>query len=74
MLTNPWQNYQDTPEQEDKENFYDLQAVMDVSWRNILLTSDMNVKVGSDNIGQEFTMGTEGLGIMNENGQMFTDC
>jgi len=34
---------------------------------------DMNVKVDSNNVGREFIMGKEGLGNMNENGELFTD-
>ena len=33
----------------------------------------MNAKVGSDNTGREFTMGKEGLGEINENGEMFAN-
>ena len=34
---------------------------------------DMNPKVGADNTGKELIMGTEALGVINENGEKFTD-
>ncbi|XP_053373668.1 craniofacial development protein 2-like [Mercenaria mercenaria] len=34
---------------------------------------DMNAKVGNNNVGNEFIMGKEGLGEMNDNGELFTD-
>ena len=34
---------------------------------------DMNAKVGADNTGKELIMGTEALGVINENGEKFTD-
>jgi len=47
--------------------------VIDKSARRdiILLIGDMNAKVGSDNTVTEFTMGKDGLGEINENGEMF---
>ena len=35
----------------------------------LLVISDLNAKVGSDNTGRESNMGTHGCGIMNDNGQ-----
>jgi len=59
---------------EDKETFYELlQKEIDATPPHDLLTllGDANVKVGSENIGWEGTMGNEGLGTMSENGQRF---
>ena len=61
---------------EDKDNFYNqLQTVLDRAHRRdiTLLMGDMNAKVGEENTGREFTMGREGLGVMNENGKLFAD-
>jgi hypothetical protein len=33
----------------------------------------MNAKVGNDNIGREQIMGKEGVGNINENGELFAD-
>ena len=42
--------------------------------RNIVLVIwDMNAKLGSGNTGRELVMGKEGLGVMNENGELFAD-
>nr|KAG5700998.1 hypothetical protein BaRGS_022709 [Batillaria attramentaria] len=38
-----------------------------------ILMGDFNAKIGSDNTGYENTMGTLGLGQMNENGERFAD-
>ena len=38
-----------------------------------ILTGDFNAKIGTDNTGYEGTMGTHGLGQMNENGERFAD-
>lgn len=38
-----------------------------------IIIGDFNVKIGNDNIGRERIMGREGLGVMNENGEMFVD-
>ena len=37
------------------------------------MTGDFNAKIGTDNTGYEGTMGTYGLGQMNENGERFAD-
>uniref|UniRef100_A0A3Q3JGH9 Uncharacterized protein n=1 Tax=Monopterus albus TaxID=43700 RepID=A0A3Q3JGH9_MONAL len=34
---------------------------------------DLNAKIGKDNLGKELIMGTQNLGKMNENGELFTD-
>ena len=39
----------------------------------VILMGDMNAKVGSQNEGWESIMGTHGVGVMNENGEMFAD-
>ena len=63
-------------EEEAKEEFYArLQTVIDKApTRDLkILMGDMNAKIGTDNSGKELIMGTEALGNMNENGEMFTD-
>ena len=37
------------------------------------MLSDLNTKVGNDNITKEIIMGKEGVGTMNESGEMLTD-
>ena len=37
----------------------------------LIVTGDFNAKVGNDNTGREKIMGREGLGTMNEKGEMF---
>ena len=62
--------------EEEKDHFYEeLQSVVDkVPKRDMLiLMGDLNAKVGRDNRGREKEMGTNGLGEMNENGELFTD-
>ena len=34
---------------------------------------DFNAKIGADNTGYDNIMGTQGLGVMNENGESFAD-
>ena len=42
--------------------------------RDILIVmGDFNAKIGSDNFGREYVMGSEGLGQINENGELFAD-
>ena len=63
-------------EEEDKHRFYEnLQRTLDKRRRKdiTLLLGDFNAKIGSDNTGLEETMGTNGMGKMNENGELFTD-
>ncbi|XP_051807750.1 craniofacial development protein 2-like [Acanthochromis polyacanthus] len=63
-------------EEDDKDAFYtQLQAVVDkIPKRDILiLMGDLNARVGSDNAGREKEMGRNGLGVMNENGELFAD-
>ncbi|XP_061175584.1 uncharacterized protein LOC133184509 [Saccostrea echinata] len=65
-----------TADEETKEDFYTkLQAAVDKAPRRDMkiLMGDMNAKIGSDNYGKEFIMGTQALGNMNENGELFTD-
>ena len=38
-----------------------------------ILMGDLNAKIGSDNSGYEVVTGRQGLGKMNENGEMFAD-
>jgi exonuclease III len=63
-------------DEEEKDRFYEeLQSVVDkVPKRDMLiLMGDLNAKVGKDNRGREMEMGTNGLGEMNENGELFAD-
>jgi len=63
-------------DQQVKEDYYrQLQGVMDkIARRDIVLViGDMNAKLGSDNTGREFVMGKEGVGEINENGELFAD-
>ena len=59
-------------EEEEKDTFYDsLQRTVDETPRHdvLLVMGDLNAKVGSDNEGKEGTMGREGLGDGNNNGE-----
>ena len=59
---------------EEKETFYEqLQAVFQKTpKRDIrIVMGDLNAKIGKDNNDWRGTMGTEGLGQMNENGLLF---
>jgi hypothetical protein len=59
-----------------KENFYEnLQAVFDrAPKRDIkILMGDFNAQIGSDNLGKDLIMGKQALGVMNENGELFSD-
>nr|KAG5694454.1 hypothetical protein BaRGS_008693 [Batillaria attramentaria] len=63
-------------EEEKKDDFYQqLQTVIDRGGAKdmTILMGDFNAKIGSDNTGYENTMGTHGLGQMNENGERFAD-
>nr|KAG5687536.1 hypothetical protein BaRGS_013638 [Batillaria attramentaria] len=63
-------------EEEKKDDFYQqLQTVIDKGGAKdmTILMGDFNAKIGSDNTGYEDTMGTHGLGQMNENGERFAD-
>ena len=63
-------------EEEVKEEFYlQLQGVLEkLPRRDItIVMGDMNAKVGNDNHGREHVMGREGVGVINENGELFTD-
>ena len=63
-------------EQATKDEFYEqLQGVLDRAPRRDIdiVSGDMNAKVGTDNTGKEMVMGREGLGTMNENGELYTD-
>nr|KAG5688457.1 hypothetical protein BaRGS_003054 [Batillaria attramentaria] len=63
-------------EEEKKDDFYQqLQTVIDRGGAKdmTILMGDFNAKIGSDNTGYEDTMGTHGLGQMNENGERFAD-
>nr|KAG5693036.1 hypothetical protein BaRGS_005660 [Batillaria attramentaria] len=62
-------------EEEKKDDFYQqLQTVIDRGAKDMtILMGDVNAKIGSDNTGYEDTMGTHGLGQMNENAERFAD-
>nr|KAG5711928.1 hypothetical protein BaRGS_026369 [Batillaria attramentaria] len=61
-------------EEEKKGDFYQqLQTVIEGAKDMTMLMGDFNAKIGSDNTGYEDTMGTHGLGQMNENGERFAD-
>ena len=38
-----------------------------------MLMGDLNAKIGKDNLEKELIMGTQSLGEMNENGEIFMD-
>ena len=62
-------------EDEEKDTFYDeLQAAVDETPTHdvLLIMGDLNAKVGIDNQGKENTMGTQGLGVANDNGDRLT--
>ncbi|XP_056022503.1 craniofacial development protein 2-like [Ostrea edulis] len=63
-------------EENEKEDFYSsLQTVFNnVPKRGILMiTGDLNAKVGSERVGRECEIGPHGIGTINENGELFTD-
>ncbi|KAK2155905.1 hypothetical protein NP493_2029g00005 [Ridgeia piscesae] len=60
-------------DEETKEDFYNkLQTLRDKLKEKdmTILIGDFNTKIGSDNSGYEEVMGRQGLGKMNENGEM----
>ena len=62
-------------EDEEKDTFYDeLQAAVDETPTHdvLLIMGDLNAKVGIDNQGKENTMGRQGLGVANGNGDRLT--
>ena len=65
-------------EDQEKDTFYDeLQAsVHETPFHDVLLImGDLNAKVGVDNQGKESTMGRQGLGDANDNGdRLITFC
>ena len=61
---------------EKKSEFYGIhQAVVNQKAKKdlLIMMGDFNAKIGKDNIGKELVMGKEGLGEINENGELFTD-
>ena len=61
---------------EKKDEFYlQLQAIVEKASTKdmVMMMGDFNAKIGSDNTGYEDTMGTHGLGVMNDNGERFAD-
>ena len=39
----------------------------------MILMGDMNAKIGSDNTDRECVMGRHGLGVINDNGELFAE-
>ncbi|KAK2179617.1 hypothetical protein NP493_480g03044 [Ridgeia piscesae] len=63
-------------DEETKEDFYNkLQTLCDKLKEKdmTILMGDLNAKIGSDNSGYEEVMGRQGLGNMNENGEMLAE-
>ncbi|KAK2140552.1 hypothetical protein NP493_5722g00002 [Ridgeia piscesae] len=63
-------------DEETKEDFYNkLQTLCDKLKEKdmTILMGNLNAKIGSDNSGYEEVMGRQGLGKMNENGEMLAD-
>ena len=63
-------------DEETKEDFYNkLQTLCDKLKEKdmTILMGDLNAKIGFDNSGYEEVMGRQGLGKMNENGEMLAD-
>ena len=63
-------------DEETKEDFYNkLQTLCDKLKEKdmTILMEGLNTKIGSDNSGYEEVMGTQGLGRINENGEMLAD-
>ena len=63
-------------DEETKEDFYNkLQTLCDKLKEKdmTILMGDLNANIGSDNSGYEEVMGRQGLGKMNENGEMLAD-
>ena len=58
-----------------KTDFYELQTTLEQrTKRDILIVmGDFNAKIGSDNVGRGHVMGREGLGQINESGELFAD-
>ena len=63
-------------DQDVKETFYKMlqNSIDQVRRKDILIVmGDFNAKVGSDNVGFEEIMGKHGLGVRNENGELFAE-
>ncbi|XP_071136997.1 uncharacterized protein [Mytilus edulis] len=61
---------------EEKDDFYNFlqTTVNSIPKQDILMIiGDLNVKVGKDRTGREREMGPNGIGEMNENGEIFAD-
>lgn len=59
-----------------KEDFYSLltKSLSEIKTQDIvILLGDLNARIGSDNKNFEKCMGSHGLGVKNENGQMFVE-
>lgn len=63
-------------EEESKDKFYNqLQQILQTrpARATIVLMGNMNAKVGMDNSGYHLVKGKQGIGNMNENGEIFAD-
>ena len=63
-------------DEDKKDTFYQQQQDVIDSKGNkdiTIVMGDFNAKIGADNTGYEDRMGTQGLGQMNENGELFAD-
>ncbi|PIK40142.1 putative craniofacial development protein 2-like [Apostichopus japonicus] len=61
---------------EAKDSFYEqLQTVVEVVNQHdmVIITGDMNAKVGADNKDKETVMGKHGTGVINNNGERLVD-
>jgi len=61
---------------EEKEAFYGLleTTLQHIKQSDIvILMGDLNAKIGEDNLGLKNVMGRHGMGVRNENGEMFID-
>ncbi|XP_028649227.2 LOW QUALITY PROTEIN: uncharacterized protein LOC114645554 [Erpetoichthys calabaricus] len=71
------QSYAPTNDSDEKEKdqFYNrLQKIVETfRARDIVIMGDFNAKIGPDNTGYEQVMGIHGLGVMNDNGERFTE-
>ena len=65
----------DADDEKKDELYLKLQAIVEKASTKdmVMMMGDFNAKIGSNNTGYEDTMGTHGLGVMNDNGERFAD-